>query len=185
MKKVLLLIVSVFLISSCSNEFDGTKENIEATYKIENRSLNLENKNINFSLRLNHTMSGTEVNNIFLWQNKIQLIDVSWFEKLWTLEIDNNDIRFIWDLKLPLTIRHLNLSHNNLTSLKWIEKYTKLKTIDVSYNKLDSDSLKSLEWMKNLKYINVEWNSLSEKVLNKVNSFNSRYLLNNEIPFTD
>ena len=128
-------------------------------------------------------MTWSEVNNIFIWNNKIQLIDVSWFDKLWKLEINNNEIRFISDLKLPITIRHLNISNNNLTSLKLIEKYSKLKTIDISNNKLTDKDFEYFKWMKNFKYINMEWNEVSEELLLKINKFNSMYLRNNEEPF--
>jgi len=184
MKKVLLLVSLVLFISSCSNEFEFTKENVESTYKVENRSLNLEGKNIKNFVNLNSYMSGTEVNNIFVWNNEIQLIDVSWFEKLWKLDINNNDIRFIWDLKLPEKVRHLNLSNNNLDSLKWLEKYTNLKTIDLSYNNLEDEDL-IFDSYPRLKFINIEWNNVSEEMLETIDSFNARYLLNNEDPYAD
>lgn len=184
MKIPLILLSIIFILFSCSNNFEMTKENVENTYKLENRSLNLVNKDIANFVNLNKYMSWTEVNNIFLWNNRIQLIDVSGFNKLWTLEINNNNIRFISDLRLPLTIRNLNISNNNLTNLKWIEKYLKLKIIDISNNKLDDKSLILLKSLKNLKYINIEWNDISEKILEEIKAFNSTYLSNNKKPFS-
>lgn len=183
MKKLVVVFLAVFLFS-CSNEFKLTKENVESTYLEENRSLNLEGKSLPQFLNLNKFMKDTEVNNIFVWNNKIQVIDISSFEKLWKLEIDNNDIRFIWDLKLPENIRHLNLSHNNLDSLKWIKKYKNLKTLDISYNNLDDEDI-DIVWLERLKYINIEWNNVSEEMLEKAANFNTRYLINNEVPYSN
>jgi internalin A len=129
-------------------------------------------------------MTETEVNNIYLNNNKIQLLDISWFDKLGKLDISNNDIRFISDLKLPLTIRHLNLSNNKITNLNGLEKYTKLKTLDISFNNIEESAI-VVKWLNNLKYINIEWNKVSTWTLSKLNEFNSVYLSNNKKPFSE
>lgn len=185
MKKLLLIALSFLLLTSCGKEaFQLSNEKVENSYKTPDRSINLSNKWMENSVDLTEYMTGTEVNNIYLNDNKIQLVDVSKFDKLWKLDISNNDIRFISDLKLPLTIRHLNLSNNKLTNLKGLEKYTKLKTLDISFNNLEESAI-IIKWLKNLKYINVEWNTVSDELISKLNQFNATYLSNNKKPFSE
>lgn len=187
MRNILIFISLVLFLVSCGydDSYKLNKENVEKTYKREDRSLNLEDKKIKWYISLNKYMSWTEISNIFIWNNEIELINVSWFEKLWTLDIKNNNISFIWDLKLPNNITSLNLSWNDLSDIKWIEKYTKLKKIDLSYNKLTDEDFESLKALKNLIYINVKWNDVSEELLNQISNFNATFLYNNDAPFTN
>lgn len=187
MRNILIFISLVLFLVSCGydDSYKLNKENVEKTYKRVDRSLNLEDKKIKWYISLNKYMSWTEISNIFIWNNEIELINVSWFEKLWTLDIKNNNISFIWDLKLPNNITSLNLSWNDLSDIKWIEKYTKLKKIDLSYNKLTDEDFESLKALKNLIYINVKWNDVSEELLNQISNFNATFLYNNDAPFTN
>ena len=180
MKKTIILLL-IFILSSCSS-YELNKENIEKTYIIENRSLNLQNKNIKWFVNLNIFMSETEVNNIFIQNNNIDTINISDFKDLWTLDVSNNNIRFISDLKLPFKIRSLNLSWNKLTSLKWLEKYKFLKKIDISNNNLKEKDI-IFKSFKYLKYINVIWNDISKEFTQKIDRFNSLFLSNNLVPF--
>jgi len=183
MKKILLIITSIVLLLSCTIWFELTNVSVKESYKISDRSINLSNNKITGFVNMNTYMSGIEVNNIYLSNNQIQLIDVSWFEKLWKLEINNNKIRFLSDLKLPIKIRHLNISWNQIDSIIWIEKYKKLKTLDISFNNLDIKDL-DLTLFKNLQYINIEWNSFDLDFINKVNDFNALYLSKNKKPYS-
>lgn len=187
MRNILIFISLVLFLVSCGydDSYKLNEENVEKTYKRVDRSLNLEDKKIKWYISLNKYMSWTEISNIFIWNNEIELINVSWFEKLWTLDIKNNNISFIWDLKLPINITSLNLSWNDLSDIKWIEKYTKLKKIDLSYNKLTDEDFESLKALKNLIYINVKWNDVSEELLNQISNFNATFLYNNDAPFTN
>lgn len=183
MKKILALIVISLTLVSCW-KYDINKENIETTYKVENRSLNLDNKWIENFVNLNEFMIWTEVNNIYLQNNKIQKLNISDFKELWRLDISNNEIRFINDLTLPENIRHLNISNNNLSDIKWLDKYNNIKTLDISNNNIKGTDL-NLEIFPKLKYINITWNNMNDDILKKVDTFNSIYLSNNPIPFSN
>lgn len=183
MKKMIFIIVLILLLNSCSSEYEINTDNIEGTYRIDDRSLNLDNKNITVFLNLNKYMSWTEVNNIYLQNNKIQRLDISEFSKLWRLDISNNDIRFINDLKLPKKIRHLNVSGNSLDDIDWLDNYLEMKTLDLSNNNLDDNDI-NFSKFKKLRYINIEWNKVSTGVINKINDFNSVYLSQNKKPFS-
>lgn len=183
MKKTFILLFLILSFLSCSSSFELSNDIVKQSYLIPDRSINLSDKKITWFVDLNSYMTWTEVNNIYLNNNNIELVDVWEFEMLWKLDISNNNIRFISDLQLPLTIRHLNLSHNNLTNLKGIEKFTKLKTLDISFNNLQESDIK-LSWLDNLKYVNIEWNEIWLDMLTKFSQFNSTYLSNNKKPFS-
>ena len=183
MKKIILTGISLFFLVSCwTAKIELTNDTVNDSYKISDRSINLSNKNLDYYVNLNNYMTGTEVNNIYLNNNNIEIININKYDKLWTLDISNNNIRFISDLNLPLTIRHLNLSNNNLTNLQGLDKYTKLKTLDLSYNNLEESDI-VIKGLDDLKYINIEWNNISTVWLDKINDFNRVYLSNNKIPF--
>lgn len=182
-KKIIMWITLVFLVS-CWAKFEINSESLSDSYKDNNRSVNLNDKNITWFVNLNEYMTDKEVNNIFVQNNSIEWIDISDYNDLWTLDISNNNIRFIWDLHLPVNIRHLNLSWNNIESLEWIEKFKKLKTLDVSNNNLSDDKL-DVSALENLLYINLKWNTnISEEKLNAAAEFNALYLTNNPVPFS-
>ena len=49
--------------------------------------------------------------------NNIEVIQVEEYSHLGRLDISGNNIKFFSDIKVPSTIRHLVLSHNQLENL--------------------------------------------------------------------
>lgn len=189
MKKLLIILFSILVLASCIHEkeeasYTLTDENLLQDYRVTDRSLQLSDKGFMWFLNLWTYLKDTEVNEVYLSNNKIETLDVSWFTKLLRLDINNNNIRFMWDLKLPENIRSINLSGNKLDTLAWIEKYKNIKILDVSNNQLQDDDIDILEELPELMYLNIEWNQMSEETINRINEFNSIYLRNNEVPFT-
>lgn len=191
MKKILIFILPLILLFSCSEEKEEIKEvwytlsnqNLMQEYEVPDRSLNLSNKNIKWFVSFSQYLTWTEVNNIYLQNNSIELLDVSKYSKLWRLDLSNNLIRFWTDVKLPSGIRHLNLSNNSLSSIKWLSNLKKLKTVDISNNDLDDNDIKSLIWLDNLQYINIEWNKVSDNLRVEFWKFNARYLSTHKMPY--
>lgn len=184
MKKILLILVSISLLISCTKEFEINKQNVESTYKIEDRSLNLANNEIKYFVNLNKYMTGTEVNNIYLQNNQIQKLNISDFDKLGRLDISNNEVRFINDLSLPKNIRHLSVAWNSLDNLNGLEQYINLKTLDLSHNNLEDEDI-DLWMFERLKFVNIDGNNVSIELINKVNEFNALYLSQNKKPFSE
>ena len=176
------LILPFFILSSCSKDFVISENNISLSYKTEDRSINLWWKNIKGFVNLNWYLDWTEVNNIYVNDNYIEIIDVSKFKKLWRLDVSNNNIRFPSDIKLPSQIRHLDLSNNKLSNLWYILDLKKLKTLNVSNNNLEDNDF-DFKNLDNIKYINAEWNNLSKDMFYKIDEINSFYLKYNEKPF--
>jgi len=184
MKKISILILSVFILISCwKTAFKLSNESILANYETPDRSINLVEKEIKGFINLNLYLTGTEVNNIYLWKNEVEILDISEYNKLWRIDLNNNKLRFGSDLKLPANIRHINVSNNKLTNLEWFSGLAKLKTLDVSYNNLDESDIKWLTKLNKLQYLNIEWNEVSQELLDKMTEFNAAYLSTHTMPY--
>lgn len=127
-----------------------------STYIEENRSLNLNEKGITDFVSLNGLNGKTEIVNIYLSDNSIEVLNISEYTDLGRLVIANNNIRFFGDIKYPAQIRHLDLSGNILENLDGIEKLTELKTLNVKNNKLDDEDFKILAGLEKLQLILLE-----------------------------
>ncbi|QFR39745.1 leucine-rich repeat domain-containing protein [Candidatus Gracilibacteria bacterium 28_42_T64] len=184
MKKVLIAIVSILLLASCGKTaFELSNKSLLASYETPDRSINLVGKEIKGFINLNLYLTGTEVNNIYLGNNEIELLDISGYNKLGRIDLGNNNLRFGSDLKLPANIRHINVSNNKLTNLEGFSGLEKLKTLDVSYNNLDEEDIKGLTKLNKLQYLNVEGNDVSQELLDKMTEFNKVYLSTHAMPY--
>ena len=187
LKAIITSIFIILLLTSCWKaelvSYDFNDQNLMRSYEAPDRSLNLWSKHIRGFVNMNLYLTWTEVNNIYMQNNYIEIIDISWYKKLWRIDLSNNLLYFWWDIKLPSDIRHINLSNNKLTSLDWLSGLKKLKTLDLSNNALDDDDIKWLKWLNKLEYINVKWNNVSQKILDKFDKFNEKYLSTHEMPY--
>lgn len=127
-----------------------------STYIEENRSLNLNEMGILGFVNLNGLNGDTEIVNIYLSDNSIEVLNISEYTDLGELTIANNGLRFFGDVKYPAQIRHLDLSGNLLESLDGIEKLTELKTLNVKNNKLDDEDFKILAGLEKLQLVLLE-----------------------------
>lgn len=159
-----------------------TQEEVNVTYIQDNRSLNLDNKHLSGFVNLNEYIGDKEINNIYLADNAIELLDISSFKDLGGLDLSQNQIRFWSDLKLPEWIRSINLANNKLDSLNGIIWLKKIKKLNLDGNNLDDDDIVLADF-PNLKYISAKNNNLSPEVLEAIDIFNSKYLINNPSPF--
>ena len=126
MKKILPLILFCILMVSCG-KIEITPELLEHSYNITDRSLQLSNIGVWGFINLNGLMNDTEVNNIYLEDNNIEMLNISEFDDVLRLDISNNKIRFLSDIKLPSDIGYLDISWNTLSNISDIIWYKKLK----------------------------------------------------------
>ena len=184
---IIVMLMSAVLLLSCWKtelvSYDFSDEKLMMSYEAPDRSLNLWSKKIRGFVNMNLFLTWTEVNNIYMQNNYIETIDISWLKKLWRIDLSNNLLYFWNDIKLPSDIRHINLSNNKLTSVDWLSGLNKLKTLDLSNNALDDEDIKSLSWLNKLQYINVKWNNVSQKILDKFDTLNAKYLETHEMPY--
>lgn len=179
--KLTFLLITLLLISSCSWWSNESKDILSSeffmsTYTQENRGVNLSNMNLSGFISLNGLNGTEEIVNIDISDNNIEVLNISEYKDLWRLRANNNTFDFFTDIKFPTQIRHIELANNELETLDWIENLTELKTLDVSYNKLDEEDFKKLANLESLQLIYAQWNNVSEDFLSRLDTFNAPYL---------
>jgi len=127
-------------------------------------------------VNLNDIKPDVEVGNLYLSENSIEVLNISEYENLGKLELQNNNITFFGDVKYPKKLRQLDLSFNNLQNLDGIEELTELQTLNLSFNKLDEDDFKALAGLDKLRLVYVDGNDVSLEFIEKITNFNFQYL---------
>ena len=118
----------------------------------------------------------TEIVNMNVSDNDIDVLNITDYPNLIRLVANNNSFTYLNDIKFPTGIKHINLANNQLESLETIDSLSSLVSIDVSYNMLDEEDFDILNNMENLKVIYASWNNVSNEFLIKLFNFNARYL---------
>ena len=126
---------------------------------------------------MNGLNGDTEIVNLYLQNNAIETLDVSDYSDLGRLDISNNDINYLANIKFPQQIRHIIITDSNLSTLDGIESLSELKTLDIRNNILDEDDLKKLADLPKLQLILAEGNpDISQQMLDNLAAFNVKYL---------
>lgn len=126
---------------------------------------------------MNGLNGDTEIVNLYLQNNDIERLDVSDYSDLGRLDISNNDINYLANIKFPQQIRHIIITDSNLSTLDGIESLSELKTLDIRNNILDEDDLKKLANLPKLQLILAEGNpDISQQMLDNLAVFNIKYL---------
>lgn len=177
MKHIALLLLTLTWLSACTPSFELTPESIMSTYQAPDRSLNLWDKGIAGFVNMNGLNGDTEIVNLYLQNNDIERLDVSDYSDLGRLDISNNDINYLANIKFPQQIRHIIITDSNLSTLDGIESLSELKTLDIRNNILDEDDLKKLANLPKLQLILAEGNpDISQQMLDNLAVFNIKYL---------
>lgn len=91
---------------------------------------------------------------------------LQYLTELKTLNLSNNNLKNadITVLSAMKNLTELNLSHNNISDIDGLKSNTKLQTLDLSHNKLDTtgdyNSISSLSRLGRLKYLNLDNNNI-------------------------
>jgi len=176
MKTLVSLILITFTLISCWESDSLSKKVLTKAYDAKSRSIDLSDSWIRGFVNLNDIKPDTEVGNLYLWENSIEVLNISEYKDLWKVELQNNDISFFSDVKYPEKVRQLDLSFNQLQNLDGIEKLTELQTLNLSYNQLDEEEFQKIADLTKLRLIYVDGNDVSDEFLIKIANFNFKYL---------
>ncbi len=178
MLKNIFIIGAIIFLSACSSSWDKqlTQEDFIEAYKLKDRSVTLSENTLKGFVSLNGFNGDTEIVNLYLDKNEIEVLNISEYKDLWRLVISNNNIRFFGDIQYPEKIRHIDISFNQLENLDGIEKLTELKTLNVSYNKLNEQDFQKLASLTKLQLVYADGNNVSIEFLQRLATFNSKYL---------
>jgi len=145
-------------------------------YIDDKRVIDLSDMWLSDFISLNGLNWDTEIVNMNVSDNDIDVLNITEYPDLIRLVAKNNSFTYFNDIKFPPQIKHINLANNDLESLETIDKLTSLVSIDVSDNLLDEDDFDVLMNMENLKVVYASWNNVSNEFLIKLFNFNARYL---------
>ncbi len=181
MKKILLAILCVFLLIWCSKgssdeQSELTSEVFMTKYTSDKRVVDLSSMWLSDFVSLNWLNWDTEIVNMNVSNNDIDVLNITDYPNLTRLVANNNSFTYFNDIKFPSQIKHINLANNDLESLEAIDNLIWLVSIDVSNNMLDEEDFNILNNMENLKVIYASWNNVSNEFLIKLFNFNARYL---------
>lgn len=181
MKKILLTGLFFLLLTWCAIEtsrkpIELTDEMFMSQYTSDKRAVDLSSMWLNDFVSLNGLNGDTEIVNINVSDNDIDVLNITDYPNLIRLVAKNNSFTYFNDIKFPQGIKHINLANNELESLETIDRLSSLVSIDVSNNLLDEDDLNMLLNMENIKVIYATWNNVSNEFLIKLFNFNARYL---------
>ncbi len=97
---------------------------------------------------------------IDLARNNIKKASFEWLclVGLQWMDFSANQIESITNLIVPMWIKKLSLFENKLTTLEWIERYTQLEYLDVSYNTLNT--IANIEELQLLTSLELQHNQL-------------------------
>ena len=161
-------------------------------YLFELFIVELENNQINDISMIRNL---TKISQLMLKNNQINYIEINLFDKLTKLEILDlslNNIRE-FDSMLPRLVKHVNISHNQMTNIPNVSHLKNLFRLDISFNKrlirfdsieniLNSSILRQLFIDKSLiKYLN---KSLNQRVA-KIKSDHYLFLLSFHVNIND
>ncbi|MBN1803048.1 MAG: leucine-rich repeat domain-containing protein [Candidatus Lokiarchaeota archaeon] len=151
------------------------------------KHINLTHLTLRNNLRDFPEISSRKLTYLNLDNNLLEEINSTYFfPKLKTLIISRNNIKSLdslFNLYLCKNLRHLILSHNyiqDLLDLRPFKGFTKLETLDLSYNKIKTINISSQ--IQNLKSIDLSNNLIQEiHRINNLPKLRKLYLNNNNI----
>lgn len=150
---------------------DNNLEDIDATYfdYFPNlQEINLSYNNITWDVSINHLF----LQKLLLHKNKISNVNLSWSVALSDLNLWYNEFKTLEGSILPKSITNLELQHNSLENLSWIDKLESLSTIKFEFNKLEDTDLAVIKNLKYLMNISFWENLLTEKMEEVLLKFN-------------
>jgi len=181
MKKSLIIIiltVSIIVLSGCQKTANTTAtmpEYMSWNYNAKYHQLTLREKwltqmpDICWDIQDKKTLD--DIRSIDLWDNQISSInaDYACLANLQELNLSYNQISKIKNLDKLSFLSKLELQKNKLTSTDWLEKLSSLKDLNLWYNEI-SDT-KALFGLTNLVSLQLQHNQISD-ISNLSNLFN-------------
>ena len=125
---------------------------------------NLKEVNLSYNNITEITINHPYLNTLLLHKNKIKNINLEWSNLIQNLNLWYNELESLKDSNLPINIKNIELQHNKLIDLTWIEKLELIEKVKFEFNKLEDDDMFVFKDLKNVINISFGYNQLSEKM---------------------
>jgi len=184
MLKIILSLILISILTWCGWNNQTSQDRltdyfVSSHYDLVTKTLDLSNQDLSGFITMKWQLEWLVVNTINLSNNQIQDIDLRSLDTGVWIDLSDNNFKYGSDILLPPTVRHLDLSNNQLETLDTLDSYQKIQTINVSHNPLDDESLWFVWELSKLKYANIDNTLAWSWFVDKFQWFNAGYLLNN------
>jgi len=134
---------------------------------------NLKELNISYNTLSTLNLSDVPLDILYAHKNKLTTVNIEKLNTLSTLNLGYNELKSWNDIKLPTALVTLELQHNKLDDLYWIESLLKLEKLKFEFNNLEDDDMNVLLNLDNISNITATYNKLSKKVEDKITELNT------------
>jgi len=135
---------------------------------------NLKELNLSYNKIKEVSLNHNFLQDVKLHKNMLTNADLSWLKKLNAVNLGYNELKTWNDIKLPNSVKTLELQHNKLEDLSWIPKLNNLSKLKVEFNNLENEDMIELKDLKMLKFISAKFNKLSKNLEDKFMKFNEK-----------
>ena len=135
---------------------------------------NLKELNLSYNEIENFELGHSFLQELKLHKNKLKNVNLEWSDKINMLNLWYNEFKTLKDTKLPNSIKTLELQHNLLEDISWLDKLIDLEILKLEFNNLEDIDMWILKNLKNLNNITVSKNKLSEKLEKWFINFNMK-----------
>jgi Leucine-rich repeat (LRR) protein len=133
---------------------------------------NLKRINLSYNKIKKVKLSKLPIEKLYIHKNEIKKADLGALTRLTDINLWYNKLKKWKYALLPNTIKILELQHNELEDIKWVEKLKDLESIRVEFNKLEDLDMVVLKDLKNMRFISAGENKLSKKLIDGFMNFN-------------
>lgn len=135
---------------------------------------NLKELNLSYNEIEEANIAHNFLQDLKLHKNMLLEVDLAGTSKLNLLNLWYNELKSWDDIKLPKHITTLELQHNSLEDIKWLDKLESLEVLKLEFNVLEDNDMWLLKELKSLEKITVLKNKLSEELEKWFAEFNEK-----------
>lgn len=163
---ILILCISFFLVGWCwVSKQKISSEYLADQYDIKTHNLDLRSQNLKYIPNICEKIDKklfTQIRSLDLWDNQIKEIDkdISCLQNLQELDLSYNQISSIKNLDKLSTLKVIQLHKNNIKEISWLDKLLYLQSLNLGYNQITKTIW--LEKLINLHELQLQHNQIND-----------------------
>lgn len=135
---------------------------------------NLKEVNLSYNRIEKIELEHIFIQDLKLHKNMLKEVYLESLSKLNSLNLWYNELLSWKSIKLPNTLKILELQHNKLEDIYWFSKLENLDILKLEFNSLEDIDMVEIKDLKKLKTITVAKNNLSKNLEEKIKEFNDK-----------
>jgi len=118
---------------------------------------NLKELNLSYNQIDYFWLTWSKLQKLYLHKNNLSNIDLSSLTQLSDINLGYNQFTWFKNIELPKNIYSIQLQHNKLKNLIWLEKLKNWRLLKVEFNNLPDNLVKKLKKIGSLSWFNVSY----------------------------